>query len=268
MRITGYRYPNEQWILAGTILLVLVVAAVAAGVSFCLVPLFFLVFTLISYWMNRSHHNTLMQTGQQVNPQRSPNLARIKQNCSDRLHPGPVELFIVRSNQLNAYTFGFNSPQDIVLYSPLLEVMDEDELRFILGHEMGHVSLGHTWLNTLLGGMSGVPLTLGAALLVTLAFRWWNRACEYSADRAGLLACGKPQKAISALIKLVGGGGQSQAELQRALQLIEQQDDSVLNQLGETLSTHPMIARRIEQIRKYTATREYAEFQAYMNGIS
>jgi Zn-dependent protease with chaperone function len=144
--------------------------------------------------------------------------------------------------------------------------MDEDELRFVLGHEMGHVALGHTWLNTLLGGMAGVPVTIGAALIITLAFRWWNRACEYSADRAGLLACGKPQKAISALIKLVAGSVQSQAELQRALQVIEREDDSVLNQLGETLSTHPMIARRIEQIRKYAATTQYAQLQAYVNG--
>jgi Zn-dependent protease with chaperone function len=103
-------------------------------------------------------------------------------------------------------------------------------------------------------------------VIVTLAFRWWNRACEYSADRAGLLACGQPQKAISALIKLVAGSVQSQAELQRALQVIEREDGSVLNQLGETLSTHPMIARRIEQIRKYAATAQYAQLQAYVNG--
>ncbi len=59
MRITSYRYPNEGWILAGTVLLVLAVAALAAGVSFCLVPVFFLVFVLIAYWMNRSNHNCL-----------------------------------------------------------------------------------------------------------------------------------------------------------------------------------------------------------------
>jgi Zn-dependent protease with chaperone function len=266
MRITSYRYPNEEWILTGTVLLVLAVAVLAAGVSFCLVPVFFLVFVLIAYWMNRANHNALMQSGHPVSPEHTPNLARIQQACLDRLHPGQVDVYIVRSSQLNAYTFGFNSPQDIVLYSSLLDVMDEDELRFVLGHEMGHVALGHTWLNTLLGGMAGVPVTMGAAVIVTLAFRWWNRACEYSADRAGLLACGKPQKAISALIKLVAGSVQSQAELQRALQVIEREDDSVLNQLGETLSTHPMIARRIQQIRKYAATSQYAKLQAYVNG--
>ena len=48
--------------------------------------------------------------------------------------------------------------------------------------------------------------------------------------------------------------------------MIERHDDSTLNQLGEMLSTHPMIARRIEQIRKYAATNQYAELQAYVNG--
>jgi hypothetical protein len=38
-----------------------------------------------------------------------------------------------------------------------------------------------------------------------MAFLWWNRACEYSADRAGLLACGRLHKAISALVKLAEG---------------------------------------------------------------
>ncbi len=268
MRVTSYRFPNEEWILAGTILLVIAVAALAAGVSFCVVPLFFLVFVLISYWTNRANHNARMHSGYPVSPQRTPNLARIQQACQSRLRPGQVSVFVVRSNQLNAYTFGFDSPQDIVLYSPLLEVMDEDELRFILGHEMGHVALGHTWLNTLLGGMAGVPVTIGAAVIITLAFRWWNRACEYSADRAGLLACGNPQKAISALIKLVAPGMQSPEQLQRALQAIERQDNSTFYQLGESLSTHPMITRRIYEIRKYAATRHYAELQEYVNSLS
>ena len=100
-----------------------------------------------------------------------------------------MDVFIVPSNRLNAYTFGMDSPKAIVLYSPLFKIMDQDEIQFILGHEMGHVKLGHTVLNTLVGGMAGIPSSYGALAIMELAFRWWNRACEYSADRAGVLAC-------------------------------------------------------------------------------
>jgi Zn-dependent protease with chaperone function len=134
--------------------------------------------------------------------------------------------------------------------------MDADEMRFIIGHELGHVTLGHTWLNTLVGGMAGLPTSFGGAVLLTLALRSWNRSCEFSADRAGLLACGSLGKATSALIKLVSAGSTPQ-ELERALRAVEAEDDSPLNVLAQTLSTHPMIVRRIEQLRQFAASPEY-----------
>ena len=100
--------------------------------------------------------------------------------------------------------------------------MDKDELQFIIGHELGHVDLGHTWLNTLVGGMAGIPSTYGAAAILELAFRWWNCACEYSADRAGVLACSNPNKAISALIKLEAGNNvRTEFDIRNAIQRIE-----------------------------------------------
>lgn len=265
MRPSGYRYANETLILIATFLVVSVLLIFSAGVSICAIPLLVLLFVAVSYWMNRSANQSLLQQGAQVTPQRAPALAHLVEQCRQRLVPGEVQVFVVPSRELNAYTFGLTQPQVIVVYNPLLQVMDEDELRFILGHEMGHICLGHSMLNTLLGGMAGVPVTLGAAVIFTLAFRLWNRACEYSADRAGLLACGKPSKAISALVKLVAGKVNSPAEMQNALRLIEQEDDTFLNQLGESLSTHPMIAKRIEKIRSYAASAEYQRLQAQVN---
>jgi hypothetical protein len=95
MSLTSYRYPNEQWILTGTILLVLVILAVAASASFCLVIPLFLLFAGLSYWMNLSQHQALLQSGFPVSPQRTPNLARLLQDCQKRLHPAAVQIFMV-----------------------------------------------------------------------------------------------------------------------------------------------------------------------------
>jgi Zn-dependent protease with chaperone function len=57
---------------------------------------------------------------------------------------GRFHAFITPGNGLNAHTFGLTEPQAVVVYDDLLRPMDADELRFILGHELGHVRLGHT----------------------------------------------------------------------------------------------------------------------------
>ena len=96
-----------------------------------------------------------------------------------------------------------------------------------------------------------------------MAFLGWNRACEYSADRAGLLACGKPEKAITALIKLVVGPGALTASgLQHAYRLIDAEDDTLVGNLGEVFGTHPLIIKRITALRRYARSSGYRRWQA------
>lgn len=261
--MTSYRYPGERLILTLTLTSVLIVIAVSAAATFCASAAFILLFVLVAAWMNQRHHQSLVRGAQRISPQTSPQLAALARQCSDRLRPGAVEFFVVPSAQRNAYTFGLSSPQVVVLYSSLFKIMDEDELRFILGHELGHVALGHTRLNSLVGGMAGIPSTSGASALLALAFLWWNRACEYSADRAGLIACGKPDKAISALVKLVAGpAALSHAGMEQAYRLIDAEDDTIAGLMGEALGSHPMIIRRIHQIRAFAASAEYRRWNA------
>jgi Zn-dependent protease with chaperone function len=238
----------------------LIALAVVGGVlllasvfTLFLAPLFAGFFIFMAYQSCQAQHRSLMRQATEITPQTSPRLTTLAEECLQRLRPGKVQFYAARSDQLNAYTFGLSSPKVVVLYTSLFEIMDPDELKFIIGHELGHVGLGHTWLNTLLGGMAGVPTGFGGAVLLTLAFRGWNRACEYSADRAGLLACGGLNKAISALVKVSTGVVSSQAELEQALRMIEKEDDSPLSFLSESLSTHPMVIKRIEELRRNAA---------------
>ncbi|HSF81821.1 MAG TPA: M48 family metallopeptidase [Anaerolineales bacterium] len=260
---SAYRYPNELLILALTILLVTLVIAFTATATLCTSVVFIAAILLLAYSASRSRHQTLMQQAAQVNSTSAPALHQLFQQCQARLQPGNVQAFVVPSKTLNAYTFGLDDPKVVVLYSALLKVMDEGELRFIIGHEMGHVRLGHTRLNSFVGGMAGIPSASTASAVLTLAFLWWNRACEYSADRAGLLACGKPEKAITALIKLVAGPqGLTRRGMELAYRQIDAQDDTFLGSLGEVMGTHPMIIKRIEEIRRYAASADYQRLLA------
>ena len=260
-----YRHNNEQLILVLSILLVLAVIILTSSVTFCVSGIFILGMFVISALMIRSHHQSLMQHTLNINERTAPDLADVVSDCADKLQPGEVDVFLAKKNQMNAYTFGLSSPKALVLYSPLLKVMSAGELKFIIGHEMGHVALGHTWLNTILGGLAGIPAPFGASILLYAVFRWWNRMCEFSADRAGLLACGNKNHAISALVKLVAPEVRNQREFEQALAVIDAEDDEVSNRVAELFQSHPMLIRRINELREYTHTKEYIWLQEGIN---
>ncbi len=260
----AYRYSNERLILFVTLLLVLLVIAVTATATFCGSVLFVAAMVGLAYFAGASKHNELISRAQRVTAEHTPHLAAIVEDAAARLRPGPVQTFIVPSNTLNAYTFGLSSPKVVVVNSSLLQLMNAAEVKFVIGHELGHVRLGHTWLNSLAGGIAGIPSPFGAAVVLQLAFLWWNRACEYSADRAGLLACGALNPAVSALVKIETGGRYSHDDHRRAVAPLAA-EEALVEDLGEMLSTHPGIKRRIDQLRRYAMSDEYRRLQELIN---
>ena len=261
---TSYRYPNEHLILAGTVVLVLLVIIFTSAATFCLSFVFVIAVVFMAYTSVKAHHRELLTKAYRVTPDNEPALGEVVQEAAVRLQVEPVQVFIVRSRDINAYTFGLESPKAVVLYSPLFQLMDRQELQFIIGHELGHVRLGHTELNSLVGGMAGIPTSISAALILNLALLSWTRACEYSADRAGLLACGDLRKAITALVKLEARSTDPRA-LQEALARLDAQDDDPTNLLGELLMTHPLVIKRIDRLRNFARTAAYKRLQESVN---
>ncbi len=264
MNTTAYRYPNESLILVGTLFLVFAVILLTSTATFCLSGIFILLFFGLAYMSVRSHHAALMRHGYRVTRQNVPKLAAIIDEAAARLQVEPVEIYIIRSKALNAYTFGISSPKVIVITESLLKVLDTDELQFVVGHEMGHVKLGHTWLNSIIGGLAGIPSPYLAFAILHLAFRSWNRACEFSADRAGMLTA-DPRKAITALIKIgTGGRARTEAELAQAYAFLDAEDDTLSGNLRELIGTHPLMIKRIEQITAYARSPQYRTLSTKM----
>ena len=85
---------------------------------------------------------------------------RLYREAGDALDAGALpELFVRADPTINAMAIGLDKPI-IVLNSGLIDVMDDDELRFVLGHELGHVLSGHAVYRTLLGVMLVLPAAL------------------------------------------------------------------------------------------------------------
>src|SRR4030042_836526 len=122
---TGYRYPYEYIILVITIVVVLLVIAFTAAATVCTSAIFVPFVVVPGYYAGRNRHGPLISQAELVTPQSAPEMIPLMQANSTRLQVEPVNVFIVPSNQLNAYTFGMDSPKAIVLYSSLFKIMDQ-----------------------------------------------------------------------------------------------------------------------------------------------
>jgi Zn-dependent protease with chaperone function len=146
-----------------------------------------------------------------VGSQQRPHLdALLADVCATLDWPERPELYVTQSPTVNAYAIGFERPF-IVLTSGALELLDgDDERRFLLAHELGHIMSGHMLYRTValvilaIGTLSLFPVGL-ALLPFQLALLEWHRKSELSADRAGLLGVQDPLVAQRSFMKLAGG---------------------------------------------------------------
>jgi len=141
-----------------------------------------------------------------------PGLYRaVRESCEILDLPKRPSVYI-QPGGLNAFTAGVEQPI-VVLNAGLIDAMTEQELRFVVGHELGHIKSGHVlyyqvaMLLPVLAEMLGTA-TLGIGALLSLplevALIRWQRMSELTADRAGLLACQDINAATTAMIKLAG----------------------------------------------------------------
>lgn len=109
---------------------------------------------------------------------------------------------------INAYTTGVKENTILCLFSGAVDLLTEEELRFVVGHEVGHQKSKHVLFHVMVSKIAQILTDLGIAknlaLPFTAALYYWYRMSEFTADRAGLLACQDVNVAISALMKMAG----------------------------------------------------------------
>lgn len=82
-----------------------------------------------------------------------------------------------KTTKYNAYVNGFGASQRIVLWDTTLKGMKQDEILFVMAHEMGHYKLGHVWKGIGLTALVGLVLfflawLIGNAAVARLGPRW------------------------------------------------------------------------------------------------
>jgi Zn-dependent protease with chaperone function len=165
----------------------------------------------------------------------------------------PAIYVVTMTGAPNAFTFGTDDAPVIVADRRLVENMGVNELRALLGHEMGHIKSGHmlyhSLAQTLAGGIALSASLMGVNMIsmpMRLALLAWQRESEFSADRASLVASGAVSHVVAMFATLVGMPGD----------LIEK-NASLLDNVTGLFQTHPNLSLRATAVLKFSRSDEY-----------
>jgi len=226
--------------------------------------------TLSGLLRERQHRLMYLSTGVRVSETQFRTAHELLASCVATLDAEETpELYIVQNPAANAFTIGMDKPF-IVLTTGLVELMSTDELRFVIGHELGHALSGHAVYRTILmhlmrlaGSLGWVPVGGWALRAIIAALMEWQRKSELSGDRAGLLCGQDVEAALRVQLKLAGGAHidemNTDAFLAQAADYEARGDlrDGVLKLLNLEMQSHPFSVLRAAELRRWIDSGEY-----------
>jgi Zn-dependent protease with chaperone function len=225
---------------------------------------------LAGLWPERAERLYALASTIRVGPRQYPKLDRLRHECAETLDLDTVpNLFIARHPVDMGMAIGIDEPF-LVLTTGLIERYDMEGIRFVIGHEMGHVLSGHAVLRTLLlrllrlqRTVNWVPLgALGLRAVIAALMEWFRKA-ELTSDRAGLLCGQDPSAALRVHLYMAGGSGDAEIDvgsfLEQAKEYEETDDfrDSILKLMTVEGMSHPFAVVRAAQLQRWAASEEY-----------
>ena len=213
-------------------------------------------------------YSITLSTGIHITNNTYPELYSVIVECADILKI-PVPYVVISSSVpgINACAAGTDQFSFIMISSILPAIFNRDELKFIIGHECGHISLGHVIYHTavsMLGGVGSLLPLVGPYIAQTISYplKAWERRSEISADRAGLVCCGDLEVAKKALYKLEAGFmGNVCDNIDEYIRENESVlSGSLLGKYSELNYEHPILPKRMKALNLFARSKPYAEF--------
>jgi len=262
IRLRDYRYAGELLSLVLTFVVLLSLYGVAtvffpeswsSTLKALMITLAGLSVYIISVKLQqRAAFGTLVR----VSARQFPELYDLAAVAAQRLCSPKVGVYVKRSSEMNIYTLGLWQRPIIVMTSSLVDQMEPDNLQFFIGREIGHIHAGHTWLRTLLKPL-GADVPVIGKLLNSVIFGDWINRTEFTADRAGFIACRSLTTAVSTMLKF--GVGIRLYEKLDIREFLEQINEvrNVGGHLTEIVAEQPYLTQRVRTLVRYALSNQY-----------
>jgi heat shock protein HtpX len=245
-----------------------------------------LVFAFSSYWFS-DKLAIKASRAQPVTEQEAPALYRMVRELTNRANLPMPRLFMIPSEQPNAFATGRNPEHSAVAVTEgIMSTLNEDELRGVIAHELAHidnrdilissvaaaVAMGITFVARMAmwgamfgggggsrddnngGGIIGLLalsiLAPMAAMMIQMAI---SRSREYEADRTAAKMLGQGEPLARALEKLHAGAARLPLDVnpaQASAYIVNPLTNSKVS-FAKLYSTHPPAEERIARLRDW-----------------
>ena len=198
-----------------------------------------------------------------VTEKMSPKLYHIFHDVKNKLnYKKNIDFYITNSAELNAFALTRSDDKDtdiININSALISMFDDDELRFVVGHEIGHLITRYArvvrLINFIFPDPEKVPLILAHRIEL------WQKVSELTADRFGFIASPKVEKCVSGFFKMASGLSTDRIDFDYKAYLIDNEKILEYFTQNRNMFTHPVNPLRIKAIKLFSESSLYGDFK-------
>lgn len=173
-----------------------------------------------------------------------------------------IDFFITSSSSVNAFAVPKLYESDsniIVITSELMDRFEEDELRFVIGHEIGHLISDYARISRVINFI--YPSLDQLPIIIQNKINFWNKLAELTADRFGYIASPNLDMVISNFFKLASGLNSNKISFNASAYLAEINDliDSYQSNPLSFPSTHPINPIRIKALELFSKSKLFED---------
>ena len=165
-----------------------------------------------------------------------------------------INAYVTSSPEIQASCISFNKDNCIItLTSAVINLLDFDEIKFVIGHELGHFLLGHNIEEKYLAESQEGYIK--------------KRAQEISVDRIGLMSCKDINIATRAITKSLSGLGEKYISTNMQ-GFLSQLDDDAKDDAKGRFSSHPSFILRLKALLRFSMSEPYLRHAKNTTGTS